>query len=254
MLEILQAGRPSDRPSLIFLHGSFCGAWVWAEHFLPHFAAAGWHCLAPSLRGHGGSGGALDASGVDDYVADLAEAVAELSGPPILIGHSLGGLVAQRFAARQSCGGLVLLASVGPGGLGTSLAHMAAWHPDLLVQLSRLQTFGPQAADAEVIRRGLLSADFPRDRAARYLPRFQRESHRAVWEAMVPQWPFLALHPPVRTLAVLGGQDAFIPWPEFAATAALWGAETALLDDVPHGMMLDTTWRRTADAILGWLG
>ena len=56
-LEVLTAGKPSDRPPLLFVHGSFCGAWIWAEHFLPFFAEAGWECCAVSLRGHGGSEG-----------------------------------------------------------------------------------------------------------------------------------------------------------------------------------------------------
>ena len=253
MLEILRAGQPSDRPPLVFLHGSFCGAWIWAEHFLPHFAAAGWQCLAVSLRGHGGSDGDLDQAGVVDYVADVAEATSGLKQAPILIGHSLGGMVAQHFACRHPCAGMALLGSVGPGGLGASLGHMAVWHPDLLTQIVRLQMLGPEGADYDIVRRGLLSADFPPELAWRYLPNFQRESKRAAWELTLPQWPFLALHPPVPTLTLMGTQDAFIPWGEFAATAALWGAETALLPDVPHVMMLDTTWRQTAERFEDWL-
>lgn len=253
MLEILRAGEPGDRPSLLFVHGSFCAAWVWAERFLPYFAAAGWHCQAVSLRGHGGSAGNLDALGVADFIADIAAVAGGLPRPPILIGHSLGGMVAQHYACRRPCAGLVLLGSVGAGGLGASLAHMALWHPDLLREITRIQMSGMAAADFEIIRRGLLSADFPPALARRHMPRFQRESKRAAWELLPPQWPLLAWHPPVPTLAVGGTRDAFIPWPELVATAALWRAETVLLSDVPHVMMLDTTWRRVADQVAEWL-
>ena len=37
----LQGWQPSRRPPLLFVHGSFCGGWVWAEHFLPFFREAG---------------------------------------------------------------------------------------------------------------------------------------------------------------------------------------------------------------------
>ena len=40
-----------QRPPLLFVHGSFHAAWCWREHFMPHFAAAGWDTLAVSLRG-----------------------------------------------------------------------------------------------------------------------------------------------------------------------------------------------------------
>jgi len=44
-------GQGTQRPPLLFVHGSFHAAWCWREHFMPHFAAAGWVTLAVSLRG-----------------------------------------------------------------------------------------------------------------------------------------------------------------------------------------------------------
>ncbi|MDX1655118.1 MAG: hypothetical protein R3310_07870, partial [Candidatus Competibacteraceae bacterium] len=56
-LEIVhrQPQRPGDRPPLLFVHGSFSGAWLWTEHFLDYFAQAGYPAYALSLRGHGAS-------------------------------------------------------------------------------------------------------------------------------------------------------------------------------------------------------
>lgn len=254
-LEIIEAGRPSERPSLLFVHGSFSGAWVWAEHFLPFFAKAGWHCRAVSLRGHGGSPGheGLDGLGLEDFLADVAEASRGLARPPVVIGHSLGGVLAQHHACRHPVAALVLMGSVGPSGLGASLAHMALCHPDLLAELAKIQTFGVRAADFEVIRRGLFSADFPADEAWRFVPRFHRESRRVSWELTLPQWPWLAWHPPIRTLVLAGDCDAFIPVSEVQATALLWGADNVVLPDVPHVMMLDSTWRLVADRLADWL-
>lgn len=256
VLEILKAGKPSERPPLLFVHGSFCGAWIWAEHFLPFFAAAGWECAAVSLSGHGGSAGRdrLDGFGLADYVADVGEAVAGLSRPPVLIGHSLGGLVAQRFACRNPLAGLVLLASVGPGGLGSAFTHMALRHPSLLWQLGRMQSLGPDGVDFDVVQRGLFSADFPSALGAIYAPQFQRESQRAASELMLPQWFNLMPRPNIPTLVLGGSKDAFIPYGDLALAATYWNAEMTVLDDVPHVMMLDTTWERAAQAMLEWLG
>ena len=57
----------AKRPSLLFIHGGFHGAWCWDEYLLPWFAARGWHaprrwcrrgtgtgCSAPA-RGTGGA-------------------------------------------------------------------------------------------------------------------------------------------------------------------------------------------------------
>lgn len=89
-LEILQAA-PRDpemvalsrrRPPLLFVHGAFCGAWIWNEHFLPHFADRGWEAYAVSLRGHGGSGdrNRLDEYGIGHFIADVGEAMARIGG------------------------------------------------------------------------------------------------------------------------------------------------------------------------------
>lgn len=254
-LEILRAGASSGRPPLLFVHGSFSGAWIWGEHFLPYLADAGWECMAVSLRGHGQSEGRerLDSLTLADYVADVGEAASALGRPPILIGHSLGGLVAQRFACRGQVAALAMLASVGPGGLGSAFTHMALRHPDLLWQLGRLQTLGPQAVDYEVIRRGLFSQDFPSEQAYAYVPLFQRESQRAANELLMPQWFNLMPRPTVPALVLGGNRDAFIPYTDLALAATYWNAEMTVLDDVPHVMMLDTTWEKAARALRQWL-
>ena len=65
---------------------------------------AGWHVLGYDQRGHGWSGGARGAlPQADALLRDLALVVdaarASLPGPLVLLGHSLGGLVAARFVA-----------------------------------------------------------------------------------------------------------------------------------------------------------
>ena len=58
-LEVIAHGSAamSRRPSLLFIHGGFHGAWCWDEYMLPWFARQGWHAVALSLRGHGNSEG-----------------------------------------------------------------------------------------------------------------------------------------------------------------------------------------------------
>lgn len=254
-LEVLTAGTPSERPPLLFVHGSFSGAWIWAEHFLPYFADAGWHCAAVSLRGHGDSPdpGGLDGYGLGDYVADVVEAAEGLGRPPVLVGHSLGGMVAQRAACRMRSAGLALLASVGPGGIGSAFTHMSLRHPDLLWQLGKLQATGPEGVDFEVVRRGLFSADLPSERAYAFVPRFQRESRLAANELLVPQWFHLMPRPAVPTLVLGGNRDAFIPYGDLALAATYWAAEMKVVDGLPHVMMLDTTWQQAADVLAEWL-
>ncbi len=254
-LEIITAGEPSERPPLLFVHGAFCGAWTWSEHFLPFFAERGWRSVAVSLRGHGRSAGRrrLDTFGVADYVADVAEAAAGLERPPVVVGHSMGGLVAERFAMAHAVAGLVLLAPASPMGLGPSFLRMSLMRPDLLSALSRVQSAGADEAAFEAIRRGLFSPALPAEQALAYLPLFQRESLRANMELLAPQWPWLMARPNLPVLVAGGADDCFVSRNELELTAMIWGADREVLDGVPHALMLDTTWRLIADVVAGWL-
>lgn len=110
-LEIISrysAGEPHSVP-LLCVHGADMGAWVWDEHFLPFFARHGFAAHAVSLRGHGRSEdrGLLHGSGLDDFVSDVDTAVAQIGALPVLIGHSMGDAVVQRYMRGRRLPGVV---------------------------------------------------------------------------------------------------------------------------------------------------
>jgi 2-hydroxymuconate-semialdehyde hydrolase len=94
--------RAEDRPPLVLLHGIPTGAELW-RGVLERLGAAGWWGLAPDLPGYGRTTVPPDA---DLSLAGAAEVVAagiERAGlgPVWLVGHDLGGGVAQILAARH---------------------------------------------------------------------------------------------------------------------------------------------------------
>src|SRR5277367_2901877 len=135
MLELLHkpaGAKAASHPPLLFLHGTYMSARVWDVHFFDYFAAKGYGCHAISLRGHGSSEGVLSWSGLSDYVEDLASAMAPLPEPPVLIGHSLGGLVVQHALAHHPCRAAVLLATMPPSGATSLAMHLSMTSPDIL--------------------------------------------------------------------------------------------------------------------------
>ena len=84
--------------TILMVPGAFCGASIFTN-FRGRFADAGWSVLTPELRYHDqGPGKAADprlaGTGLADYVADLSLVIGNLSQPPVLLGHSMGGLIA----------------------------------------------------------------------------------------------------------------------------------------------------------------
>ncbi len=107
------------KPPLVMIHGAFCGGWVF-EKFRAPFEAAGYAVHTPDLRFHDKGKNPppeLGRVGMKDFAADLTALVKTLDAPPVLIGHSLGGLLAQMVATHTKVSALVLLAPSPPWGV-----------------------------------------------------------------------------------------------------------------------------------------
>jgi len=96
-LNYLDYGSSSDQP-LVMLHG---GAWRWQEYLslIPSLGRR-WHIYALDLRGNGRSGWVPGTYRLQDFAEDNAEFVSRLNAPTVLVGHSIGGVIALMVAAR----------------------------------------------------------------------------------------------------------------------------------------------------------
>lgn len=133
----------SAKPPIVLVHGAWHAAWCWMNNFLDYFAQQGWRVHALSLRGHGTSAGrnGLRWWSISDYVDDLVEVVSSLDRSPILVGHSMGGFVIQKYLERHRAAGAVLLASVPPAGTLKFNLRIIRRHP--MVWLGANLTMSP---------------------------------------------------------------------------------------------------------------
>ncbi len=92
--------------------------------------------MAGSLRGHGGSGldEPLGKCRIGSYVEDVSSAAAIVGEPLILVGHSMGGFVVQKFLETHSAEAAVLLASAPPRSVGRAGPRTFRRHPWLALQ------------------------------------------------------------------------------------------------------------------------
>jgi pimeloyl-ACP methyl ester carboxylesterase len=97
-LNYLDYGSSSDQP-LVMLHG---GAWRWQEYLslIPSLGRR-WHTYAVDLRGNGRSGWVPGRYRLADFADDNTEFVERLNAPGVLVGHSIGGVIALMVAARR---------------------------------------------------------------------------------------------------------------------------------------------------------
>lgn len=240
---------------LLFVHGSFTEARVWDMHFLPYFAQQGYAAHAVSLRGHGASAGRdlLPTWSLADYVADLTWAIDTLERPAVLIGHSMGGMVIQKYLESHSAPGIVLMASTPPHGLLSSLSGMAASNPLLLQQLSLIQCFGARFATVEVMRQALFSDNTPDAQIRSYYSLLQGESQRVALDMLGLDPLRLKLPLNIPVLVMGGGKDAFFTAGLIKDMARTYGTEAVIFPDLAHALMLEWDWQQVADRLLAWL-
>ena len=108
----IEAG-PADGPLMVFIHGWPELGLVWRAQ-IEHFAAEGWRCVAPDMRGYGGSSvpDSISAYAVRDLAADMAELHDALgASSAIWVGHDWGSAVAWSMASHHAerCRGVVNL-------------------------------------------------------------------------------------------------------------------------------------------------
>ncbi|KZB68227.1 alpha/beta hydrolase [Thalassospira lucentensis] len=257
-LEIFRRS-PSDKPKcktpVVFVHGAFTGAWCWNEHFLTWFADQGFETISFSLRGHGGSGGRelRSLASIDDYVEDLETVVDTLCQKPILIGHSMGGYIIQKYLEKHKATAAVLMASVPPEGLLASNTMMAMAQPDLYLQMFWLQAIGPHTLLRDRLGRAMLSPDIAEDEGMIYFGRLETESHRALMDMMGGNPVFLSQTDLPPMLAIGARNDEIIQSEVVNHTARRLRADCVLLYNIAHAMMLDANWEKAASSIVEWL-
>ncbi len=107
--------------TIFMIHGMMCGCWCW-ENYKNFFEARGYRCITPTLRYHDmdprdNPDPCLGSTSLLDYADDLEKEIKKLDCKPIIMGHSMGGLLAQMLGARGLGEALVLLTPAAPYGI-----------------------------------------------------------------------------------------------------------------------------------------
>lgn len=251
-----QATGPARSTPLLFVHGAFAGGWMWTETIMPYLAAQGYTSHALSLRGHGGSDGhdAIDWHSIANFVDDV-KAVADWIGePPVLIGHSMGGFVIQKYLEQRTTPAAVLMASTPPQGLVAAQFHLMMKNPQLFMDINRILGGNENPRElARALQDALFSQPVEDAVLFRFLSRMQRESHRAIWDMSMFSLPRLSgMHRP--PMLIVGGEDdMLIPAFLVQSTAQTYGLHAHIFRGMGHALTHEKEWPLVAAYLQNWL-
>jgi len=254
-LEIISREPESRRfeTPLLFVHGTGHAAWCWDENFLPYFAEKGYSSHAVSLRGHGKSEGRekLKWTSISDYVADVLQVASNLPKTPVVIGHSLGGLVVEKYLEKHDAPAGILVAPSPSEGMFWLGLPLMLRNPLLLLKISLKQDYAVMFSTPELAKKFLFSVDADDEKISAYVRRFGSESYLANLEMMynLPN-PQLVKTP----MLVVGAEnDRLIAPKKIEKTARAYNADCKIFPDTAHDLMLEKDWQTVADFMIQWL-
>jgi len=251
LIEVFPPESPKFKSPLVFLHGLWSGSWCWRQ-WSTHFSNLGWECWVVNFRGRTGESRpeTLAQLTLQDCLEDLRQVIHALASPPILLAHSLGGLVAQKAAEEEETAALILLSSLPPAGIQNRSSRP--------LRLLRLKYF-----PLMLLRRPMRIQD--KDFSRYWLASLPEDQRASVLRSLVPESGHLVaelFHPTVSpepgrircpVLVVAGGEDAVVPAAATRELAQRLGAELKEYPHHGHWMMGGEAGEETVRDIHRWI-
>jgi pimeloyl-ACP methyl ester carboxylesterase len=259
----------TDKSSVVFIHGLWLHADSWGP-WTELFRDAGYD---PSAPGWPGTPDSVDAArkspesvagkGINDVVDHYAKIISDLPAKPIVIGHSFGGLIAQRLLTGGAAAAAVAIDPAPIKGV--------IFLPPSALRVASIALRNPSnrnraiSLTAEQFRYGFANAVSP-DEATELYERWTIPSPgKPLFEAATANF---VRHSPAKVdtrkadrgplLVTAGGKDHTVPAAISRATVRLYGKSHAVTDlrqfpDRGHSLTVDSGWREVAEASLTWL-
>ena len=243
---------------LLFIHGAWHGAWCWKKNYLPYFAERGYRAYALNLRGHGAGNGkqVINNSSIADYVEEVSAMVGQIKDKPVLIGHSMGGAIVQKYIEfnQEKIRGVVLMASAPSDGL--SLLILLRWcvnFPKSMFYLLLLNR-GKKLTENElnIVSKCFFSPNMDEKKKKLYTSFFVPESNRVIREICKR---LVATPKQIKIpLLIMGAEnDLLMPTKYIKEAAKEYLCDPFIHKGMSHDMMLDPAWEDSAARILDFL-
>lgn len=252
-LEIISKfSKAPSKPPVLLIHGALFSAKTWQGNLLNYFHQQGFDTHALSLRGHGKSKGSLRSSSLNDYIEDVLSVMDCLDQTPIIIGHSMGGLITQQILARRRLPGAILIASIPPYGAIKSLLRFAK---DDTLSLSKMLGVWlyPKMRYWADHPSGIFGTDVQSHQIEASLSHMQAESVRVLADISLRITP-RNLNPYQTPIYCAGFSEDRLVYPEdVKRTAELYSAPCKIHSNLGHSFMYEDDWKLVASDLSEWI-
>lgn len=242
-------GGSVSNTTVILVHGAYAGAWTWGNT-VDELHDEGLDAMAITLPGHGEPGRTRPiAVTVRQCVAAIRQAVVAAGpGPVVLVGHSMGGYLIQRYLERRDAHAAVLVASVPRAGTMPSTLRTVRRHPLRAITSSPRLDTAHLVRSPEVARQMFFTEHTDQDVVDRACRDFQAESPVILAEMAVRPVAVSLVATPMTVVA--GELDGTFTLSAQETLAAAYGTELRVIAGAGHNPMLEGHQGAVVDAIV----
>lgn len=239
---------------LLFIHGAG-GTSEYLKNYLVFFAEAGWRSYAINLRGHKPSDREDDLAKIslEDYVSDVEKVMRSLAIENCaLIGHSMGGLIAQKIAMQfGSVQALIAIASAPPFGVALEMNNGLPYSGTILISMWGLMNFRPIKSSYFFAQKAFLN-NIDETERKNIFRMFVAESLMVGYQ--IAQGVFVDSAQIKCPKLVIGCKlDVMAPESMERKLAEFLQADYISYDQFAHLPMLEAGWEQSAEDIADWL-
>ena len=235
---------------ILLVHGAWHGPWCWTENWTSYLEEADFAVSTIDLNGSPLGSQERRWTRMSSYVNAVRAEIDHLGSDVIVVGHSMGGLIAQRALERSSARGLVLLASVPATGVAMTTVRMLRRAPGAVLRSISGLNMWPLVATEALTRDAFFTHTTAADVVKDAQLKLRNESYIAYLSMMV-RWarPGQVDSP---ALVIAAEHDPLFTVAQQAHLASRYGTEAAVINGAGHDLMLDTDWQQPADLVVKW--
>lgn len=238
--------------AILLVHGAFHGAWMWEGNFLDYYLQQGFETYSIDLSGRGKAKRKF-MLGLGDLVDDLAAAIQQIDKEVIVVGHSMGCLVTQKYLENHQVKGAVLLCPLPPFGMHKSIRRLMTRSPKNFFKFSMLSLFNvSKGGKNSSPPSGIYAPGISKEVLTKNVAKINGESKRLLTQIFFQNVNIAAVK--ATPIQIIGAEDDGLIFKEDVIEMAnRYELPYQLFPDVGHAIVFAPNWEEVATATMNWI-